>query len=1080
MTASTVVWCYSNAGRGSCLQISSPCLIAYFVVSDGREDAMKAALAQITVVTLAFLLGSAPGFALDPSLDVSQYAHTAWTVRQGFFKGSIYAISQTPDGYLWVGTEFGLLRFDGVRAVPLPEPADKRLFAGGVSRLLGARDGTLWIGTFIDLLSLSKGQLVRHPELGTYGVMSLLEGRDGTIWAGSFWQPKGRLCAFRAGGAQCYGDDGEFGNFVATLLEDSSGALWVGAQTGLWRWDADPARRRRIPRNHMRSLSEAESGLWAPGQLNSLKQGEGGQLLAAAYARGLVQLGGGELRPYPIRSAVTPNRYLRETEVNSNLLLRDRDGGLWIGTVERGLIHVHNGRTDVFTRSNGLSGDVILTLFEDREGSIWVGTTGGLDRFRELPFTSISVREGLASDDTKSVLAASDGSIWVGTHDGVTRWKDGQVNTFRKASGLPDDAIQSLYQDSSGRIWAFTGGGLAYLEHGRFVASKAVMGGEVHWMTGDRAGNLWLAENRELLHLRQGSLVERIPLPQTGRPHSAKILLPDRAGGLWLGFWRDGGITYFKDGQVRASYTIANGLTGPVSDLQFGRDGALWIATEWGGLNRLKDGHIVALTTRNGLPCDVIHWSVEDDDGSYWLNTACGLVRIRRAEVEAWIADPKRRVETTTWDAADGVRLRSFAASNYGPRIAKASDGKLWFVTGEGVQVIDPRRLVVNQLPPPIHIEKILADKKLYWQNISGAAPSNLRLPARTHDLQIEFTALSLVAQEKVHFKYMLEGQDQDWKEVINERQAKYTNLAPRKYVFRVIAGNNSGVWNEAGDTLEFSIAPAWNQTTWFYAACVAAFLAATWGLYRLRLYQIAREFNAQLDGRVDERLRVARDLHDTMLQTFQAALIQMQAGYNLLSRSPERAAKTLQEAITTSAAAIVEGREAIQNMRSSAVTENDLARALRVAGDQMATEGSARFDVRVQGPSRDVHPILRDDVYRIALEALRNAFKHAEAKAIEAEIVYGDSLRVRIRDDGKGIASAIMEERRRSGHYGIRGMRERAERVGGKLEVWSAAGAGTEIQLSIPGNIAFGKPGAGSLFRRFRRKSKSSAAAQS
>ena len=221
-------------------------------------------------------------------------------------------------------------------------------------------------------------------------------------------------------------------------------------------------------------------------------------------------------------------------------------------------------------------------------------------------------------------------------------------------------------------------------------------------------------------------------------------------------------------------------------------------------------------------------------------------------------------------------------------------------------------------------------------------------------------------------------------------------------------------MWNETGDTLEFSIAPAYYQTTWFYASCVAAFLAMLWGLYRLRLYQIAREFNAQLDGRVDERLRVARDLHDTLLQTFQAALIQMQAASQYCYRGArKRPPKAIQKAITTSAGAIAEGREAIQNMRSSTVTKNDLARALRVAGDQMAAEGSASFDVRVQGSSRDLHPILRDEVYRIALEALRNAFKHAEAHAIEAEILYGDSLRVRIRDDGKGIDPAVMKEGR-------------------------------------------------------------------
>jgi signal transduction histidine kinase len=342
------------------------------------------------------------------------------------------------------------------------------------------------------------------------------------------------------------------------------------------------------------------------------------------------------------------------------------------------------------------------------------------------------------------------------------------------------------------------------------------------------------------------------------------------------------------------------------------------------------------------------------------------------------------------------------------------------------------------------------------------------------------FTAPSFSAPEKVRFKYRLEPFDKGCVDAGTRRTAHYTNMAPGEYSFRVMASNGFGVWNEKGDAVRFDLQPHYYQTNWFYALCAIVLLALLWMAYQFRLRQLQRAFDMRLDERVAERTRIARELHDTMLQTFQAALIQMQAGYNLLSRSPEKASETLQEAITTSEEAIAEGREAIQDMRSSTVTKTDLARAMRVVGDQMAAGGSAKFNVRVQGSSRDVHPILCDEVYRIAIEALRNAFKHAEAKAIEAEIVYGDSLRVRIRDDGKGIDPAIMKEGRRSGHYGIPGMRERAERIGGNLDVWSGSGAGTEIQLSIPGTIAFGRSGAGSLFNRFRRKGKSETAAQS
>src|SRR5271165_5807295 len=786
---------------------------------------MKSGLLLITISTLNFLLGSPPVLALDPSLEVSQYAHTAWTVRDGFSKGNIYAMTQTPDGYLWLGTEFGLFRFDGIRSIPWEPPAGQHLPDKNVTALFVTRDGTLWIGTAVGIATWSGGKLTVHPEFNDQFVASLFEDRDGTVWVGTLANP-GRLCALKSGSAQCYGEDGAFGRAVWALYEDSSGTLWAGAQSGLWRMKPGPAR--RYP---------------TPTELIGLSKADDGRLLIAMHSAGLLQLVGDKVEPYAIRSASNSNRLLSDRDVDANRVLRDRDGGLWIGTVERGLIHVHQGRTDVFSRTDGLSGDVVLSVFEDREGNVWVATTGGLDRFRELPVTTISVKQGLSSDATQSVLAATDGSIWVGAHEGLTRWKNGQTTILGKASGLADDAPQSLFQDDRGRVWAFTGHGLAYLKDDRFVAVNAVPGGKVHYITGDKAGNVWLSEEKNLLHLLEGRLVEQIPWSGLGRQQRAQALISDREqGGVWLAFWQGGGLQYFKDGQLRASYTIANGLgEGAVADLQLDQDGTLWAATH-AGVSRVKDGRVATLTTRNGLPCDIIHWTIEDDDRSFWLYTECGLVRILRTELDAWIADPERKIQTTVWNAGDGVRLRSTAASEYGPRVAKSPDGKLWFVTGEGIQVVDPHHFADNKLPPPVRIEQIIADGKIYWQNLTGAAVSSLRLPPRIHDLQITYTALSLVAPEKVHFRFKLEGQDRDWREVVNDRQVEYSNLAPGPYRFRVIASNNSGVWNEQGDTLEFSIAPAYYETNWFRALCVAAFLALLWAAYRIRIGQLRRQ----------------------------------------------------------------------------------------------------------------------------------------------------------------------------------------------------------------------------------------------
>ncbi|HVO62534.1 MAG TPA: two-component regulator propeller domain-containing protein [Terriglobales bacterium] len=984
--------------------------------------------------------------ALNPSLDISQYAHTAWTAREGFSLGNIYATSQTRDGYLWLGGEFGVYRFDGVRYTAWQPPAGQALPREPVSSLLGATDGTLWIGTFSGLASWSGGKLTRYPEFDGKFVTSLLEDREGTIWIGTWPGPlPGRLCAIRNGVVQCYTEDGAFGKAIWALYEDGSGSLWASSESGLWHWKPGSPRKYAAPPT--RALAGAPDG----------------RLLLGRYGAGLLQLAGDKVEPYPVRTGVHANKPLQDRELDSNKLLLDHDGGLWIATVSQGLLHLHRGRTDVYRHADGLSGDVVLSLFEDREGNIWVTTMGGLDRFRELPVTTISVREGLSSDAAGSVLAAKDGSIWIGTHEGVTRLRSGETEVFRKKDGLPDDAVQSLSQDNGGRIWVSTTGGLAYFIDGRFVAVPAAGAGEIHFMTGDKEGSLWASQNEGLLHLREGRLLERIPWSKVGGFESASVLLSSsEPGGLWLGFWRGGGVYYFRDGELRASYTAENGLgDGAVVDLRLDRDGALWAATG-GGLSRIKDGRINTLTSKNGLPCDRVHWSIEGEDGWVWLYTSCGLVRTARTEVDAWIADPKHKIQTSLWDVADGVPLRAVAATPFGPRVAKSSDGKLWFLGGGGLQVFDPRHLGFNRLAPPVFIEQVVANQKIYWRNAGGGALAPVRLPAQIRDLQIDYTALSLVAPEKVHFKYMLEGQDPDWREVGNDRVVQYTNLAPKRYRFRVLACNNSGVWNEQGASLEFVIPPAWYQTRWFYGLCAATFVLMVWGLYHLRVLQLQREFNAALEGRVAERTRVARELHDTLLQSFHGLLLRFAVVQRLLPSRVEEAEKELQKAMDMAAAAITEGRDAVQGLRDSVVQGNDLARAISTVGEELvnqATNLRPTFRVTVQGESRDLHPIVRDEIYKIAAEALRNTVSHAEAKHVEVEIQYdNERFRLRVRDDGRGIDPEVIASDGRERHYGIPGMRERATVIGGKLEIWSKLDAGTELELTIPGKRAYAK----------------------
>jgi len=993
--------------------------------------------------------------ALNPLLDASQYAHTAWTIREGFFKGAINAIAQTPDGYLLLGTEFGLRRFDGVRSVPWPPPTGDHFPESDIQSLLAARDERIWIGTMEGLASWKDGKLTHYPELAGQYVLALLEDHEGTVWAGATATPAGRLCAIPSGSVQCYGQDGSLGRQVVSLFEDRQGNLWAGAATGLWRWKPGPPR--------LYPLSSP-----AP-SIGALNEGDNGALLIS-IRKGVIQVVGGKAEAFPL-----PGAGRQFAPFN---LLRDRDGGLWIGTRDRGLLHMHHGRTDWFAQSDGLSGDHINSFLEDREGNIWVATVNGLDRFRDFAAATISVKQGLSNADAGSVLAASDGSVWIGTRDGLDRWKDGQITIFHKRngrsltaadrngvraiadSGLPDDYIGSLLEDNRGRIWVFSPGGVAYFEHGRFTPVGAAPGKYVHSAAEDGAGGLWVSPDEVLGHRLRSGVIEEIPWARLGREDKAWALAADPVqGGLWLGFWQ-GGVTYFQGGQVRASYATADGLgQGRVNSFQLDRNGTLWAATQ-GGLSRLKDGRVATLTSRSGLPCDAVDWVVEDDAHSFWLNMACGLVRIARPELDAWETDPQRTIHATVFDSSDGVRSHAFT-TGWSPRLTKSRDGKLWFLPLDGVSVIDPHHLPFNALPPPVHIEQIVADGTKY------NPARGLRLPPRVRDLAFDFVALSLVAPEKVQYRFKLEGHDRDWRAAVNELRVEYTNLPPGTYRFRVIASNNSGVWNETGDSLEFSVAPAYYQTDLFRAACVAAFLALLWAVYRYRLHQIAQEFNVRLEERVHERTRIARDLHDTLLQSFQGLMLRFQIVDDLLPAG--KAKEALEKALERADQAIAEGRDAISDLRSTTVVGHDLASAVAALGDELASQDSATFGLTVEGTPRNVHPILRDEIYRIVREAVRNAFRHAQARRIEAEITYGEKLlRLRIRDDGKGIDPGIVEEGRGS-HYGLPGMRERARQIGGQLNIWTGPGTGTEIELSIPGPLAYGTPAARTWWRRLQ-----------
>jgi len=460
-----------------------------------------------------------------------------------------------------------------------------------------------------------------------------------------------------------------------------------------------------------------------------------------ATNRGLKQLVNGEMKDYRLPGITGQFRPIR--------LFRNRDGSMWIGT-RQGLLRVNHGEARIFTTKDGLSGDFISRIFEDREGNIWVATTNGLDRFREFAVQTISENEGLSDSAPYSVQADPDGSIWIGTSGGLYRWANGRLTVYGGRSALSEvrqrneqepsiagrvieaasngliGPPHSLGLDDAGRLWVSTADGVFYLEAGKFVRVPGIPRGNVFAIAGDGRGNVWIFGNEGLFCRTSDGAVQQIPLPQFQRA-SQRSMVPDRRqGGVWLGFIQSG-IAYVKDGQVRASYSTANGLGGNrVTHLRFGSDGALWAATD-GSLSRIKDGNVTTLTAKNGLPCDEVHWSVEDEDHAVWLYMPCGLVRVENTEFDAWVRTPKHILKTTVFDSSDGVQSVGIYGG-YGPHVTKSRDGRIWFTPSEGVSgvsVIDPRHLAFNQLPPPVHIEQVTADGKSYWQNLSGDASSS-------------------------------------------------------------------------------------------------------------------------------------------------------------------------------------------------------------------------------------------------------------------------------------------------------------------------------------------------------------------
>jgi signal transduction histidine kinase/streptogramin lyase len=939
---------------------------------------------------------------------------------------------------LWLGGEGGLLHFDGVQFSPWRAPNGQPLPDERIFGLLGASDGSLWIGTGSGLARWKDGRLVTYAREGRF--YSIVEDPRGTIWAGhtravGVLPP---LCSFAGNGFKCFAiSDQPLPGMavVSALAVDHQGDLWIGTDSAICRWH------------------EGEKDCYAIPGSNPLKEVLGVESIAIDSA-GVVWLDGGVSGIWQLKSGDWKHYdEFPQLKLRLSAALLDPRGGLWLGDLNHGIIRHLGERVERFDRADGLSGDTITTMFEDREGSVWVGTSAGLDRFRDVKIATITQREGLPTSDVWSIASSQDGGLWMASYSELARLRMGDVASYEVVRGLPEKAeLGAVFEDSSGRLWVGVGDVIAWRQGAQFRQVPALrlspLGQRVRAIVEDVDGTIWASTTDPqvgLVRIGNSRVLERFSRQQLGEQITAMVANP--AGGVWLSRGAVPGLILARSGKLEK---YAEGFPPYARNMFVDSDG-LWAFTPTGA-GLFRDGTVNILGTNSGLPCNPIDGGVKDDSGALWLKGTCGLMQISAPELALWIRDPTQQVRFRYFDAFDGIQAGAAPFLS----VAKTADGRLWFALEQGgLQVVDPRHLEYNPVPPPVVVSSLVADHRTY------KLISELRLPAHTRDIEIDYTAYSLIAPEKMRFRYRLEGIDASWQEVGTRRQAYFSNLKPGRYRFEVSASNNDGVWNEAGSSLDFRITHAWYQTKRFYCASVGALVLLLWAIHHLRLRQLAHQYSMRLDERVNERTRIARELHDTMLQSFQGVMMMFHSLTSILDRPADR--ERLQGLLEMGQEAINEGREAVQGMRSSTVIKNDLARALATVGERLAAEQSVEchvaFHVEVEGQSRDLHPILRDEVYRIAGEAVRNAFHHACASRIEVEIRYDErQFRVRICDNGKGIDPKVLEGGGREGHFGLPGMQERAKLAGGKLTVRSKLDCGTELELTIPASIAYAK----------------------
>jgi ligand-binding sensor domain-containing protein len=987
-------------------------------------------------VVTALLLGSIQACfhlghlqALDSTRHISQYAHTAWRLQDGILSGVPTTITQSSDGYLWVGTQGALFRFDGVRFVPWTSPANQNLPSENILSLAPAREGGLWIGTNTGLARWTGQELL---NLAVGRINQIVVDGDGNPWItrGRTRDDLGPLCEVIGSHLQCHGlAEGLSSHNAGPLTQDAGQNHWVGSTNSIVRWR--PGSSTTYPIERLRA-AEGLSGVegLAVGKDNSLWVG----ITRSGPGLGLQHFTNGQWNTFAV-----PGFNSSSLEVLS--LFCDRAGDLWAGTINKGIYRIHGKQIDHFDSSNGLSGDAVNGFFQDREGNLWVATTSGIDSFRDLPVATFSKPQGLSSDTAASVLAAQNGSIWIGTTGSLDSIRAGQVSSIGAHHGLPGQQVTAILEDHSGQLWVGVDNALYVYRNSRFAPMPDREGKPTGFVTSlaeSSDHSVWAnatasVRSYRVICFRDGKAQQQWSPPQLPR---VSDIAADPGHGVWMSL-SAGGLARF-DGRLLQQQT----QLGKPRNFTVDSDGSVWAATGL-GLASWREGKLQVLSEKNGLPCNSIYALLRDAHQALWLYSHCGLVRIEKTELARWWDNPNLSIRTRTFDVFSGAQP---GPATFSPAATRSTDGRLWFSNDSVVQMVDPDHLDLNPFPPPVHVEQVVAQDTVY------PGRNQLRLPPHTRDIQIDYTALSFTSPQRVLFRVMLEGHDPQWMDVGTRRSAFYTNLSPGSYRFLVRACNNDGVWNDQGAALAFVIVPAWYQTTWLRLLSVLFTIFCCYVLYLIRLRQYDSTVKMRFNERLQERTRIARDLHDTLLQTIQGSKLVADEVQDYLD-DPPKAKQALDILSRWLSQAMDEGRAALESLRSSTPGEQ-FSDALRQAAEDCAP-GSMQVSLTVRGKTMVMHPVARDEVYRIALEAIRNACIHSRASEMNIVLCYGRDLTVNVHDNGRGFDPSLVRTGK-PGHFGISGIKERASRIGARVSFATAVNDGTEFSLVVPGRMVF------------------------